>query len=284
VVTPADGSAPRPLRLAAIFAACLLLTALLVLRGFPYDLLARRLASEVEGATGTRVAVGALEPRLTLGGPGFEASGVRIQTADGTRVQIDRAALRPAWSLAWLRLSPAVHADLESVPGNLSGVFVLGRSPGFSGRVEAVDLARLPLAGLWPGLELSGVLDADVDLSTADGTPRGSVVLHAEQGTLRTPELPIALPFETLDGELRFGDEHLVEVSRLEAAGPMFSAQVSGTVDRADSAAGAPLDLVVSYEVEPQMRATLEGAGLPTRRDGSGRVHIQGTTAQPRLQ
>lgn len=283
-MTPADGSGPRPLRVVLIAGACLLFTALLVLRGFPYDLLARRVASEVEAATGTRVAVGALEPRLTLGGPGFEASGVRIQTADGTRVQIDRAALRPAWSLAWLRLAPAFHADLESAPGNLSGVFVLGRSPGFSGRVEAIDLERLPLAVLWPGLELTGVLDADVDLSSSDGAPRGSVGLHARQGSVRTPELPIALPFETLDGELRFGDEHFVEVSRLEAAGPLFSAQLAGTVGRAESAAGAPLDLVVSYQVEPQMRATLESAGLPTKRDGSGRVRIQGTTAQPRLQ
>jgi type II secretion system protein N len=283
-VTPADGSGPRPLRAAAIAVACLLLTGLLVLRGFPYDLLARRLASEVEAATGTRLTFGTLEPRLTLGGPGFEASGVRIQTADGTRVQVDRAALRPAWSLAWLRLSPALHADLESAPGNLSGVFVLGRSPGFSGRVEAVDLARLPLSDLWPGLELSGVLDADVDLASADGEPRGSVVLHAKQGSVHTPELPIELPFETLDGELRLGDEHLVEVSRLDASGPLFSAQVTGSVGRPDRARGAPLDLVVSYQVDPQMSATLEGVGLRTQRDGSGRVRIQGTTVQPRFQ
>lgn len=272
-----EGSGPGPLWIAAIAAACLLLTGALVLRGFPYDLLAQRLASAVETATDTRVAFGALEPRLTIGGPGFEASGVRIQTADGSRVQIDRVRLRPAWSLAWLRLSPALHADIESAPGNLSGVFVLGSEPGFTGRLDAVDLARLPLGSVWPGLELSGTLDADVDLFAAEAGPEGTLALQAQQGSVRTPELPIALPFEKADAELRFGDGNLVEVSRFAAEGPLFSAEISGTVGRAETRSDAPLDLRVSYQVQPQMRSTLEGVGLPTKRDGSGRVHIGGT-------
>ena len=274
-------SGPGPLRIAAIAAACLLLTGALVLRGFPYDLLAQRLAGEVEAATGTRVAFGALEPRLTLGGPGFEASGVRIQTPGGARVQIDRAQLRPAWSLAWLRLSPALHADLESAPGKLRGVFVLGPEPGFSGRLEAVDLARLPLDSVWPGLELSGTLDADVDLFATEAGPEGTLALQAQQGSVRTPELPIALPFEKADAELRFGDGELVEVSRFATEGPLFSAEISGTVGRAETTSDAPLDLQVSYQVQPQMRSTLQGAGLPTKRDGTGRVHIGGTPSAP---
>lgn len=283
-MTPPSESGPGALRVAAIVAACLLLTLVLVLRGFPYDLLAQRVASGVEAATGTRVSFSALEPRLTLGGPGFEATGVRIQTADGTNVQVERAALRPAWSLAWLHLTPALRADVESSLGNLDGTFVLGSSPGFSGRVEAVDLGRLPVDALWQGLELSGLLQADVDLASSQGRPQGTLALHAEKGSVHTPELPVPLPFDTLDGQLVFGDGRLVEVKRLHAQSQLFSADLSGSVGEADSTASAPLDLTLNYRVQPQMRASLESLGLPTKRDGSGRVHVQGTPSQPRLE
>ena len=268
----------------AVLAACALLTGLLVLRSFPYDLLARRVAQELEAATGTQLSFDALEPQLTIAGPGFEATAVRVQTPSGTLVQIDRAALRPAWSLAWLRLTPALHADIESVPGNATGVFVLGSRPGFSGRIETVDLARLPLGGVWPGLELTGTLDADVDLTLGEAGPDGSLTLHAVEGSLRTAALPIPLPFETLDGELVFGDGQMLQVNRLETVGPLFSGEMTGSIGAADSASLAPLDLQLSYRVEPGMRSTLEDFGFPTKRDGTGSIRIRGTPADPIIQ
>jgi type II secretion system protein N len=279
-----DDSGPRPLRILAALAACTLLTGLLVLRSFPYDLLARRVAQEVEATTGTQVSFGALEPQLTIAGPGFEATAVRVQTPGGTLVQIDRAALRPAWSLAWLRLAPALHADIESVRGNAAGVFVLGSHPSFSGRLETVDLARLPLAGFLPGVELAGMLEADVDLSSGEAGPEGSLTLHAVEGSVRTPELPIPLPFESLDGELVFGDGQRLHVNRFESVGPLFSADVTGSAGEAEAWSLAPLDLEVSYHVEPGMRSTLEGFGLSTKRDGSGSIRVRGTPGAPIFQ
>jgi len=279
-----DGSGSTALRIFVVVIACCVLTLVLVLRGFPYDMLARRLAGEFEATTGTRVAFGALEPKLTIGGPGFEATGVRIQTANGTLFQIDRASLRPAWSLAWLRRSAAVHADVESAGGNLEGVLILGSQPGFSGQLETVDLARLPIENFWPGIELQGILDADVDLATTDAGPEGTLVLHAVEGSVNTADLPMPLPFQTADGELRFGDGSLVEVSRFETTGPLFSADIKGNIGRGASASAAPLDLQVSYKVDPQMSSTLQNIGMKTGRDGSGRIRIRGTPSSPRFE
>jgi type II secretion system protein N len=273
----------RPLRIAALGLGFLVLSAIFILRGFPYDLLGQRLAALLAGSSGTQLAFDSLEPRLTIAGPGFEAGGLRVTTATGTRVEIERARLRAAWSTSWLRLAPAVHLHLEAAMGDLDGVLTPGSEPGFDGQLEQVNLARLPTEAAWPGLALTGTADADVEVVLGEAGPQGRVELHARQGSLSTPELPMAIGFEELDGEFVFGDGKLVEVVSLETRGPVFSAQVTGSVGQAPTPAQAPLDLEVNFEVDRNMRPALTSAGLRTGPDGRGQLRIRGTPASPEV-
>jgi type II secretion system protein N len=275
---------PRPLGIAGIALACALLTLGFVLLRFPFDLLGRRMAAELERASGTQIAFASLEPRLTIAGPGLAASGVRVATPDGVAFAAESLRLRPAWSLSWLRLAPALHVQLEGLPGSLAGVVTLGAQPGFAGALAAVDLARLPLAGLWPGVALSGSIDAQIDLRSGAAGPEGEVALRAAEGSFQAPGLPFPVPFQRVEGQLRLGDGNLLEVGSLEAQGPLFSAKLSGRIGSAPRAADAPLDLLVDFEVAPPFRPGIESLGVRVGRDGKGRLQIAGTPAAPKLQ
>jgi type II secretion system protein N len=280
----ARAGGPRPLGIAGIALACAALTLLFVLLRFPFDLLGRRVAAELERASGAEIAFATLEPRLTVAGPGLAATGVRVAAPGGPTLAAESVRLRPAWSLSWLRLAPALHLELEGLPGTLAGVVTLGAQPGFAGELAAVDLAHLPLASFWPGLALSGSADAQLDLRSGEAGPAGDVALQAAEGTLQAPALPFPVPFQKLEGRLRLGDGNLLEVTSLEATGPLFSASVTGRIGQAPRAADAPLDLVVDFEVGPPFRPGLESLGVRVGRDGKGRLQIAGTPAAPIVQ
>ena len=262
--------------------ACILLTLLFLFMGFPYDRLGERLAAELSRGNGTQLSFQELGPYVSLAGPGFEATGARIATADGIRLQLDRARLRPAWSLAWLRLTPAIHLDLEGPPGRIIGVVTLGQAPGFAGRLEAIDLAQLPKNLVAPGAVLDGTLDAVVDLQAGSPGPQGNISLNAHEGSLGVPDLlPMAIPFDELSASLRLGDGAFLEVESLETQSALFSAQVSGTVATAVSFANAPLNLQVKLQTDPAFRTTLQGLGIRVSRDGNATLRIRGTPTAP---
>ena len=278
------GGAPgsRPVGVFGIALACVLLTLFFLFMGFPYDRLGERLAAELNRGDGTQLSFQELGPYVSLTGPGFEATGARITTADGIRLQLDRARLRPAWSLAWLRLTPAVHLDLEGPPGRVIGVVTLGEARGFEGRLEAIDLAQLPKNLVAPGAALAGTLDAVIDLHAASPGPQGSISLSAREGSLGAPDLlPMAVPFDELSANLRLGDGAFVEVESFETQSPLFSAQASGTIATAPSFANAPLDLQVELQIDPSFRGALRGAGIRISRDGKATFHIRGTPTKP---
>lgn len=267
----------------ALALAFALLSGFFILRGFPYELLGRRLATGLESATSARVAFATLEPRMTLAGPGLEATGLSVTTSGGTRLNAKRAFVRSAWSPSWLSLAPAFYVDLDAELGRVAGVVTLGAEPGFRGRVEDLDLARMPTDAAWSGLSLGGRARVDLDLRATGAGAVGGAILHAEQGSVQTAGLPMAIPFEQLDAELLFGNGNLLEVSSLTFAGPMLSAQLSGTVGQAPSSASAPLDLQLDYQVEAAMRSTFQSAGLELDRDGKGQIRIRGTPSAPDL-
>jgi type II secretion system protein N len=252
----------RPIGVLGTTLACVLLTLLFLFLGFPYDRLGERLATELSRDNGIQLSLQDPGPYVSLAGPGIEATGARITTADGSRVQLDRARLRPAWSLAWLRLAPAIHLDLESPGGRVIGVVTLGQAKGFAGRFEAIDLAQLPRNLVPSGAALAGIFDAVVDLREGSPGPQGSISLSARDGSLGAPDLlPVALPFDQLRASLQLGDGAFLEVESLETESQLFSAQVSGTIATAPSFAEAPLSLQVKLEADPAFRNTLKGAG-----------------------
>ena len=274
----------RPIGVLGTTLACVLLTLFFLFLGFPYDRLGERLAAELSRGSGTQLSFQELGPYVSLAGPGFEATGARIATADGIRLQLDRARLRPAWSLAWLRLTPAIHLDLEGPPGRIIGVVTLGQAPGFAGRLEAIDLAQLPKNLVAPGAVLDGTLDAVVDLQAGSPGPQGNISLNAHEGSLGVPDLlPMAIPFDELSASLRLGDGAFLEVESLETQSALFSAQVSGTVATASSFANAPLNLQVKLQTDPAFSNNLKSLGIRISRDGKATLRIRGTPTAPVL-
>jgi type II secretion system protein N len=260
-----------------------LLTLLFLLWGFPYERLAARLTARLGAATGAQIAFADLGPYLSFAGPGFEAREVEIVTPQGTRFELERLRLRPAWSLAWLRLAPALHVDALG-PGRLSGVVTLGDAPAFAGELQQVDLARIPFSLLHPGTSVTGTLDAVVDLARSAPALAGTLELTVTEGSLGVPDrLPLGLAFDELRGSLRLGGDQLVRIDSLQLAGALLSGSATGSVGAASSLEAAPLDLDVELQAAPALRPTLEGAGLRFDREGRARLRVEGTAGAPQL-
>lgn len=256
-----------------------LLTGLFVVAGLPYGRLAAALAAGVARSTPLTLQIQELGPHLSLLGPGVEARGVRIASAEGAGLRIDALRLRPAWSPRWLLLRPAFRIGGDLAEGSLDGT--LGTEPSFAGRVSRIDLARLPVAAIWPGGELAGRLDATLDLRAGAGGLEGTALLDARDGNLILPNLPIPIAYQTLTARLALGGDALVRVEELHLSGPGVEALVEGELGRAPSLGQTPLDLRIEIEVEPALRAPLQGFGLRLGAEGRGTLHVAGTPDRP---
>ncbi len=275
---------PRPLggaglRIIAGVAAAALLTGLFVVGGLPYDRLAAALAARVARSTPLTLEIQQLGPHLSLLGPGVEARGLEIGSADGVGLRIDALRLRPAWSPRWLLLRPAFRVAAEIAGGSIDGT--LGTEPSFAGWVAQVDLAALPAAAIWPGAGLAGRLDATLDLRAGDAGLEGTALLDARDGTVTVPDLPLPLAFQTLTARLALGGDALLRVEELHVSGQGVEALVEGELGRAPSVAQAPLDLRIEIEVAPALRAPLQGFGVRLGADGRGTLHVTGTPDRP---
>jgi type II secretion system protein N len=255
----------------------LLLVGFFVYLGFPYERMRETLAARLEAATGAQIEIQELGPRLQLAGPGFETRGLRATLQDGAVVRLDRALLRPAWALSWLRGDPALYAELEGPSGEAAGTAVVTGTRSWSGNLRNLDLAQVPVASFVPGARLSGRADARVDLEFAAEGPQGTVTFEAREGSLTLPDVPAPLPYARSVGELVFGGEHLLEVKSLELEGPLLSGKARGTVGRAPDFDSAPLELELEFEAQPAIRTAVQASGVRFGRDGMAKVRIGGT-------
>jgi type II secretion system protein N len=268
---------------AAIGAACALVTLVFAIAGFPYEPLARRFAYELEARTGTRLAHQSVTGFFSFAGPGVAWTGVAITTAGGTELVFDAARVRPAWSLAWLRLRPALRLDLDGPAGRVTGVATLGSAPGFRGELAELDLAALPADRAWPGAALAGTGQAALDVRAGAERPEGSVRFEASEGNLAVRGLPLALPFAVLRGELELGGEGFAEIRALHAEGPLFQADAKGRIGRAERFAQAPLEIDIEIQAEPRFAATLEQVGIRGARGGPTTLRVRGTPEAPQV-
>jgi type II secretion system protein N len=266
-------------RIAASGAGALLLTAIFVARGFPYHLLAERLRHSVARATSLELRIGELSPALSLAGPGVLATGVRITGPRGVALDVESLRIRPAWSLGWLLLRPALHVAVEVAGGSVEGTLAAG--PSAAGRASALDLARLPVAALWPGAGMSGRLDASFEIRGAPEGPVGAIALAAREGSATLPRLPLPLPFESLTARLALGGDALVRVEELALSGPGIEAELRGALARAPSFGEAPLDLRIELSVDAALRAGLQRFGVPLRSDGRASLRVSGVASRP---
>lgn len=278
----APGSALGRLQRIGIPIGAALLTLVFVALGFPYDRLRDLAASAAGRALGTQVRIGALGPTLTSFGPGLRLTAVEVVLSGGRRVALESVRIRPAWSLGWLRGSPAFFVDVVAAEGHAVGTVSLGGQPGFDGTLADVDLAALALGDVLAGISLDGVASGDVDLHHTAAGPRGRVDLTASGGSVALPGLPMALPFETLSAKARATDAAIAEGLEIDLRGPMLTAQVTGTIAQSALVANASLDLQAAVTVvDPSLRPMLGATGLRLAQDGSARMRVSGTVARP---
>jgi type II secretion system protein N len=260
------------------------LTLLFVVAGFPYDRLAPAAAARISAATGARVTIADFGPTLGLLGLGVRAAGVRIAWPDGSGLQLDDLRVRPAWSLSWLRGRPALAIQASGPLGRAEGTAIIAGEPGFDGRVSDLDLSKLPIASFVPGASIEGHGGAEGELSLGPAGVRGELALDATDGSIALPNLPVALPYTTLRGDVKMTDAALLEITALELDGPLLALRVNGSVGRAVVIPAAPLNLELHVMAkDPAVRPLLAQAGLRVGEDGSADLRLTGTAAQPLL-
>jgi type II secretion system protein N len=271
-------------RALAIGVACALLTAVFFVVRFPVDRFRSALVGPLAAATGAEATIGSLSARPGLGGLTLVGAPVALAWPGGARVALERVALRPAWSLSWLRGRPALHVDLRAPSGRLAGTLWPADPLAFDGELEEVALATLPpeLLVLAEGIALTGELDADLAFTRSEAGLAGEIELSVADGSFSAPGLPVAVPFERLDGSLQLGDAGALEVRSLKLAGPMLSGEASGQIGAAPDLASAPLSLTGELRVpDPGLRGMLPSLGLTPDADGRVPLQIRGTLGAP---
>jgi type II secretion system protein N len=285
-------SAPRkvaaPVRVLGLTLAFVLLTCVFIVATFPYERLREPIADQLGDVLGANVRIGELAPRLSLLGPGLRASSVLASWPGAGRQSIDHAFLRPGWSTSWLSGVPTLYLEFQGEEaGAASGTLRTGDAPAWVGQLEDIDLTLLPLDRALGGAALTGRVNADVDiaLNPGDGPPFvGSVRFDAHAGSFRLPDLPIALPYDTLEGELVLGGELQARIERLSLEGAMLRARVEGEIGGGN---GAPaiLDLAATLQSDASaVQSVLRGYGVETDADGHASFHIGGSPARPQIQ
>jgi len=272
-------SRPR-LQWAGITAAAIALTATFAYLRFPYDRLADSLSARL-GEAGVAVEIGHMGPALSVFGPGLAAEDVRVTRADGNVLRIDHLRVRPAWSLAWLMARPALHVELDTPQGQVDGVAVLRAPPRFTGELREVDLNDLLGPGALAGTHLEGRASFDVDVALEDDGPSGPVRITAHNGSLSHPQLPMAIPYEELHGELALGGDSYLEISSFELRSPLGTGTLKGKVGRAPDPRQAPLDLELAVAVADNVRSSLASQGVRVGRNGEIHYKISGTASAP---
>jgi type II secretion system protein N len=274
---------PRWLIRAAYPIGGVLLTSFFIFLGFPYDQLAQRLSSSAEESMQMRVSIAEVSPHLGIAGPGLAAREVLAAPEGGRTIVLQELIVRPAWSLAWFRGAPAIHLDVTSEIGNGAGTIIVGSGGGFDGNLESVRVDYLPLEML-QAFEIEGLLDAEVNLHAATeeegGGLVGTVDFELRDGTFGTEDLPVALPFDRLHGQLLFGDENFLTTSGVQIEGPLLEGSIEGRVGRGQPGR-QPLSMALVYTVrDPELARLVGGVGRPDK-DGRSKLSISGTLANP---
>ena len=273
-------SLPRPLRIALVALAAILLTGFFVYLGFPYELLATRLGSHIRQATGWSFTYGPVTASPGLLGPGIAIDELRVRANNGQSVEFDHLVLRPAWSLSWLTGTPSIHVDGDSKLGRIRGVARVSDAPAFDGSASGLDLAAvLRAASVDAGI--TGSADVDADLHFGPSGPEGPVHIEAHDGVISHPSLPVDVPYQKLDADLAFGGDNLVEIRSCDITTPMGTGGIQGRLGHSRALTTAPLELSLNIEAAEGMRAALRAQGVRIGNDGSIKLAVHGSLARP---
>lgn len=267
----------RPGLVAAVLA---LLLVFLAVR-FPWERLLPPLLEVARGATGADVRVGELRLGFGAAGPRVVASAVSLHWPGSDPLALDAVALRPAWSLAWLRGRPLWHVEASGPPGAWAGELALDR---VAGQLDEVDVGALPWTLVGSMAPLQGRISGTVDLSRANGTWQGSAQLSGAPGSVDLAGLPVAIPYEQLVAQLEVAPDR-VRLPQARLEGPLVTANFAGGASAdGGSFASWPIDLEVEIErIDPALGSYLGPLGIPLDAQGHARVHVTGTLTAPFL-
>ncbi len=254
-----------------------------LIRGFPYDSLVNRITSTLEPVLGVEFIITEVGPTFGWAGPGLEALGVHVRFPDANSVRVDRILVRPAWTTAWFRGAAAVYLELDSPSGSAMGSLEFGESPVFEGSVQNLDLEELALLDMLPSGGVEGRMDATFSLVIGEAGPEGSVTFEMRDGSLSIPNMPIALPFQKILGELQLGGDAYLTIESLTLEGPIVSGSGGGTIAKAPSFERAPLRMEFDLNVKPALAGGARAAGLRVDSKGDTKVRISGTVSNPRI-
>jgi type II secretion system protein N len=276
---------PRGLVTIGLPLASLALVVIFALILFPYGRLRDSAIAELARATGASVSLDDLEGGLSVGGPRLVGTNLLLRWPDRQELLLERARMRPAWSLSWLWGEPAFHLDLAGPAGSIAGT--TWRVPGlaFEGRARGIQLSLLPLDHLADPLPVLGRLDAEIDLRPGPNGPTGEIRFESWDGSVALPQLPFAFPFEEAHGELERSESGAVTVREFELSGPMFEVVAEGTVAASRQLEDAALDLEVDLVVvDPTLREMVQPFGIRLDPKGAGHFRLTGTVSRPVIQ
>jgi type II secretion system protein N len=276
-----ETGAPQRIRVVPLVLGAIALTAFFMALRFPYDRVAQSIAQRVEKETGARIMLGPVSLALVRWAPGLASTGVQIAQPDGTRLDLERIAVRPALALGWLAGNPALAVEVESARGGASGVVAFGDAPGFAGTLRNVDLEQLPQQRIGVPLRLSGRADVDLDVALRETGPEGDVEFEARDGILTHPNLPMPMPFQKLTGEIALGGANWAQLQKFELSSPLATGSASGTIGRAPLFAAAPLKLEIQLTVSGAVQGSLRSQGVAIGNDGQIHWNVSGTPTRP---
>ncbi len=278
-----DGEPLNKRLLLGVTGACTLLTLVFIVIGFPYDRLGDRFVTTLERATGAHMEYTDFGPVFTWAGPALEWQGIVYRDKSGNQLDLDRARMRPGWSLYWFAGDPTAHVDLTGPAGRIVGIAIGGGEPGFEGRLEQIRLAQIPSEWLGPELRITGELSGDIDVRYRAGGLEGILLLEGREGNLAGDALSMDIPVDQFSARLSLGGDHRATIETLHLEGPLLRADVTGSVGASPTLSEAPLDLVAEIYADVELVRALELLGLDMLRPGTSTLGIGGTAGAPQV-
>ncbi|MDG2334073.1 MAG: type II secretion system protein GspN [Myxococcota bacterium] len=274
---------PRPLLWIGTPFLAIWLIVIFVFLGFPYSKFIPFASQALERMSGSEIRIGEIQPRLTVGGPGFSINEVSLAAEGQPPIEFDKLRIRPAWSTSWLRAEPAFVVDVASPLLLVDGTVSLGSGPGFDGAISILDLGLLPMSSNSP-FALTGAVAATGKVAMIDGEPTGTVDFKATTGSASHRSIPMPLEYELIQGRIKMGGESWVSLQDLQLDGPLFSAAADGSLSRPEGNLPAPIDIGVKVEVKDgPFRMLLSGLGINLDPGGRASFNVGGTVQNPDL-
>ena len=279
VIRSGPAALPRAVGIPIVIALILIF----IFLGFPWDTLARRVASEISVASGSAVSIDYLAPALTSRGAVLRARDVVIKHPAVDHVRLLELEIAPRFSTSWFSGEPLLRIWADTELGLIDGVLGLGSTSSFDGHIERVELAQLPLRLDASGVRLSGRLDADANVALdPNGTLKGRVVFSSPSLVIESNRLPMAIPFTHAEGVIVILDDGATQIESVSLEGDLLEGELSGEIGLVHRSEAPPIDLTAKFRiVDPMLRRLAPGAGIPMSPNGEIAVRVGGTVDAP---